>query len=481
MKKNKIAIKLSINFALALLTFSIIIGSIFLFLFRNYTVEVHKNKLFNYAKSLSTALSSVENDNFQRGKAGYGAYLRFVVDFANTDVWIVDENMELTTVGQGMGMMNGKYNLSTLPANAEELISKVLKGDVAFSESFSETLTQPNLTLGYPIKNKDGKVIAALLLHSPIEDTSLAVNKGLSILVASMVLALIITSILSIILSYFFTKPLNKMKKVALQLSDGDYTAQCDVNQNDEIGELANTIDLLAIRLDEASKESNKLEKLRRDFVANISHELRTPITVIRGSLEALYDKVVIDPIKVEEYYIQILNESKFLERLVNDLLDLSKLQNTEFIINKSEININDVLSDVLRSATQLANKKNIEINTNIVENPINIDGDYGRLIQMFMVLVDNAIKFSPEGSRIEISATREKVIFRDHGSGIEEVHLPYIFDRFYKTLGEENKTGTGLGLAIAKQIAERHDIQLIAENNPDGGAQFICKLSNNA
>ena len=269
------------------------------------------------------------------------------------------------------------------------------------------------------------------------------------------------------------------MKEVALQLSNGNYSAKCDVNQNDEIGELADTINLLASRLEEASKESGKLEKLRRDFVANISHELRTPITVIRGSLEALYDKVVTDPDKVEEYYIQILNESKFLERLVNDLLDLSKLQNMEFIIDKSEININDLISDVLRSANHLADKKNIEIRTDSIEDSIKIQGDYGRLRQMFWILIDNAIKFSPQDSIIEILVTKEKISFLDHGNGIDVRHLPYIFDRFYKTSGEENKSGTGLGLAIAKQIAERHSIQLTAENNPEGGAQFICKLPN--
>ncbi len=477
MKKNKIALKLSMNFAVALLTFSLIIGGIFLFLFRNYTVELHKNQLLNYAESLSNALSLEGNYGKGRGMAGNGAYLRFIVDIANTDVWIVDENMELTTVGKGQNSMNAKYNLSDLPPNAGELISEVLVGNTAFSEGFSETLTQPTLTVGTPIKNQNGDIIGALLLHSPIDGTTAAVKNGLSILVASILLALVVTSILSVLLSYSFTKPLNKMKLAASQLSHGDYTARSNVDQNDEIGELAHTIDLLAIRLYEASKESGKLEKLRRDFVANISHELRTPITVIRGSLEALNDKIVSSPEKVEEYYIQMLNEAKFLERLVGDLLDLSRLQNTDFIIDKTDLNINDVLSDVLRSASQIAKKKNIQIETKIPNSLIPIQGDYGRLRQMFLIILDNAIKFSPQNGMVSIMITENDVSISDNGPGIDEEHLPYIFDRFYKTQGEDNKSGTGLGLAIAKQIADRHDIQLTAQNHPDGGAKFVCKL----
>ncbi len=267
------------------------------------------------------------------------------------------------------------------------------------------------------------------------------------------------------------------MKNTALQLSNGDYTAKSGVNQNDEIGELANTIDLLAMRLDRASKESEKLEKLRRDFVANISHELKTPITVIRGSLEALYDKVVADPKKIEEYQIQMLKEAKFLERLVGDLLDLSKLQNTDFIIDKTDVNINDVMMDVIRSGYQLAKKKNIRIDSSLPNEFISIQGDYGRLRQMFLILMDNAIKFSFQDGVVEIKVTKDEVSIRDHGPGIDEGHLPYIFDRFYKTQGEENKSGTGLGLAIAKQIGERHSIKLTAQNHPHGGALFICKI----
>ena len=267
------------------------------------------------------------------------------------------------------------------------------------------------------------------------------------------------------------------MKSVAMQLAEGNYQAKCNIKQKDEVGELANVMDLLAGRLDEASKESLKLEQMRKDFVSNISHVLRTPVTVIRGSLEALCDKIITDPKQIDEYHLQMLNEAKFLQRLVGDLLDLSRLQNPDFAIEKQELNLNDVISDVVRSARLIAKNKNININIDLKNTNLKNTGDYGRLRQMFLIILDNAIKFSFENNKVDVLAKNDTIIIRDYGKGINEKDLPHIFDRFYKTHGEHNKVGTGLGLAIAKQIAERHNIELIAQNNFDGGAKFIFKI----
>ncbi|SHJ49085.1 Signal transduction histidine kinase [Hathewaya proteolytica DSM 3090] len=479
MKKNKIALKLSMNFAVALIIFSLVIGVFFFLLFKNHTVEMHKNQLQKYAESLAGSLSGDNNHKLGNGMGGYGAYLKFIVDVAETEVWIVDENSNFITSGKGQGMMNGSstYNRSQLPPNANELINQVFRGKTTFSQEFSETFMQSTLTVGTPIKNEDGYVWGAVLLHSPINGTTSAIKNGFSILAISIFLALIVAFALSMALSFSFTKPLTKMKSVAFQLYEGNYSAQCNIKQNDEIGELSQVLDLLSEHLEKADKESKKLENMRRDFVANISHELRTPITVIRGSLEALCDKVVTDPEKIQEYYIQMLTEAKFLERLVGDLLDLSRLQNVDFVIEMQEVCICDVLSDVSRSILQVAKKKNIHVNTEMKGDCTTILGDYGRLRQMFLIILHNAVKFSPENSSVDIVALDHEIKIRDHGPGIAEDDLPYIFDRFYKTQGEENKSGTGLGLSIANQIAERHNIRIIAKNCPTGGAEFVFQI----
>lgn len=475
MLNNKIALKLSLSFALALIIFSIIISGVFLVLFKQYTVDLHKTQLQNYAQSLAQSLSSGKRYNGM----GYGAHLYFSSEIMGYNVWIVDENMNVITPRnmQHHKMMHAIYTFSELPPNASEVIREVFQDKTVFSEGFSDVLSQLTLTVGVPIKDANGKVWGAVLLHSPVEGTTDGIYQGLMILGISIILALIIVLALAILFSYFFTKPLTKMKSVAMQLAEGNYQAKCNIKQKDEVGELANVMDLLAGRLDEASKESLKLEQMRKDFVSNISHELRTPVTVIRGSLEALCDKIITDPNQIDEYHLQMLNEAKFLQRLVGDLLDLSRLQNPDFAIEKQELNLNDVISDVVRSARQIAKNKNININIDL-ENPnLKISGDYGRLRQMFLIILDNAIKFSFENNKVDVLVKNDTIIIRDYGIGINEKDLPHIFDRFYKTHGEHNKVGTGLGLAIAKQIAERHNIELIAQNNFDGGAKFIFKI----
>lgn len=475
MLNNKIALKLSLSFALALIIFSIIISGVFLVLFKQYTVDLHKTQLQNYAQSLAQSLSTGRRYNGM----GYGAHLYFSSEIMGYNVWIVDENMNVITPRnmQHHKMMHANYTFSELPPNASEVIREVFQDKTVFSEGFSDVLSQLTLTVGVPIKDANGKVWGAVLLHSPVEGTTDGIYQGLMILGISIILALIIVLALAILFSYFFTKPLTKMKSVAMQLAEGNYQAKCNIKQKDEVGELANVMDLLAGRLDEASKESLKLEQMRKDFVSNISHELRTPVTVIRGSLEALCDKIITDPKQIDEYHLQMLNEAKFLQRLVGDLLDLSRLQNPDFAIEKQELNLNDVISDVVRSARQIAKNKNININIDL-ENPnLKISGDYGRLRQMFLIILDNAIKFSFENNKVDVLVKNDTIIIRDYGIGINEKDLPHIFDRFYKTHGEHNKVGTGLGLAIAKQIAERHNIELIAQNNFYGGAKFIFKI----
>ncbi len=474
MPKSKIARRLSLYFTVALLVFAMIVGAVFLLLFRNYTVSLHREKLLGYAESLASALSGQGSGT---GSERLGPYLRFAGEVAEADVWIVDGNMEFLTLNRGQGMASGRYNYAELPENAGDLIDDIFEGKTAYGEDFSGVLSTPTLTVGAPVTDAQGAVIGAVLLHSPVEGTAAAVNRGAWMLLGSLVLALIVALVLSVIFSGSFTRPLSKMKATALRLADGDFSAQSGIRQNDEIGELSGILDSLAVRLDEAERESATLETMRRDFVANVSHELKTPVTVLRGSLEALCDKVVTEPAKVDEYHRRMLDESKYLQRLVEDLLDLSRLQNADFSIEKQPVNICDVLSDAAKSASALARDRNIRIRTDFQKPCLLFEGDYGRLRQMFLIVLDNAVKFSPPDSGIEVKAAQAQVTVRDYGPGIDPDHLPHIFDRFNKSRDERSKTGTGLGLSIAKQIATRHGITLTALNHADGGAEFVFDL----
>ena len=499
MLKNKIAFKLSTYFAIALLVFSIIIGSIFVTLFKKHTVELHKVGLADRAKSIATTLSGYMDKGNKM--SSYNTYMKFIGDIAGTDVWVIDEELNLIIGGMHHEMMNNTsnkmmdnmtnhmidgmnhhmvdvdYSYSDLPPNADTLVKEVFKDKTVFSEDFSNVLSELTLTVGTPIKDSKNNVIGVVLLHSSVKGINSAVSQGFTVLSISILVALTIAFLLSIGFSITFTKPLRKMKNTSLKLSMGDYTAKNNINQNDDIGELASTIDILATRLDIASKQSEGLDQMRRDFIANISHELRTPVTVIRGSLEALIEKIVKEPTQIEEYHRQMLNETLFLQRLISDLLDLSKLQNPDFTIDKQEISLWDLIDDTTRSASHMMKNKNIKINLYKDNEPSIIKGDYGRLRQMLMIILDNAIKFSPENSTVEVLLKDKTISIQDFGNGIPKEDLPYIFDRFHKSRSEENKTGTGLGLAIAKQIADRHDIKLNIQSDYGNGSTFIFEF----
>jgi signal transduction histidine kinase len=476
--KNKMAFKLTIYFSATLVLFSIIIGSVFMILFRNHSMTLQKNELEKRGVKMAATLSEfMSNTNsgmgMMGGRQGYGAYMRFIEDIAMTDVWIVDKNLQIITTTP---MSNHKYNYADLPENADAVVKEVFEGNSTFSEGFSSVLDTRTLTLGTPIKTADG-VVGALLLHSEVSGLNESTSLGFKILVLSISIALVLSIILSILLALSFTKPLKKMKNTAIELANGHYSAKTNVCQKDEIGELAATIDILSERLALASQESEQLLKLRRDFIANISHELRTPVTVIRGSAEALCDEVVTEPAQVKSYHQQMLNESIFLQRLVNDLLDLSRLQNTDFNIEMQQLNLCDVLNDVVRSAGRIAQLKNIVIKQEHDTNLCLVTADYGRLRQMFLIILDNAVKFSSTNGEVLVILKDKKVLIKDNGIGIAKEDIPYIFDRFYKVKSEENKNGTGLGLAIAKQIADRHNITLKVNSIQEKGTEFVFQF----
>ena len=216
---------------------------------------------------------------------------------------------------------------------------------------------------------------------------------------------------------------------------------------------------------------------MRLDFFANVSHELRTPITVVRAYTEMLCDGVVTDESKIAGYYERMLLECKSMERLVGDLLILSKMQNPDFIVDVEPVNIAQIFDDVIRSANTISQSKNVSIKIEKDQDTYMILGDYDRLRQMFFVILDNAIKFSNEYSTIYIklsTSDKIRISIRDEGIGISKEDLPNIFDKFYKSKLRTNANGTGLGLAIAKQIAFKHQATIEVVSEVSVGTEFI-------
>ena len=476
MKNNKILHRLLIYFAAALLLFSLVTGVIFIPLLQAQTVKDYKTYMESQAVSIASAMTQFMTGTAQdmsknvtgTGSGGLGVYLRFVDDIAMADVWIIDKDMNLITGNN----QDASVLYKDLPKNADQVVRQAFLGTTTFSEEFSDVLETPTLTVGTPILSGE-TTLGVVLLHAPVSGMQDATWQSVKLLALSTIVALVFSALLATYLALSLTRPLGRIKDTALQLSEGDYQARTDLKMAGEIGELGEVLDILGDRLEKASEESARLGKLRQDFVANISHELNTPVTVIRGSLEAIRDGVITSPSQIREYHNTMLKESISLQRLVKDLLELSRLQNTDFSIEMQELNLCESLNDALRSVAQIAEEKGISVRLQVDTDVFLFKGDYGRLRQMFIIILDNAIKFSNPGYTVDVTLSEGVVTIHDTGFGIPEADLPYIFDRFYRAKSPENTKGSGLGLAIAKQIADRHGITVLVTSEVDHGTRF--------
>lgn len=495
--KNKLTKKLILYFSLTLLLFSLVIGLAFRFLFSKQTITIHTEEMSRRAAVIADNLSdylseqdSVENDNSSsmHGMMGsgssmkmdmhYASFIKFMDQLAMDDLWIVDEHAQTITVGHGMH----QKEYSELPEDAQKVIKQVYAGKAATSNAFSNFIGEPTVTVGEPIKDTNGNVLAVVLLHSAVSSVHKEERKGYMLLLASILIAWIIGLLLSVILSKKFIAPINKMSTFTDDLVIENYQKPLLISEKDEIGQLGEKLNILRERLLTAKNQRENREQAQKDFLSTVSHELRTPVTVIRGSLESLTDGLVTQPEKVNEYHQQLLNEAIVLERLINDLLELSRLENPEFSITKEPVPINDVLSDSLRTLRlKAAEKEQILTLKTTVTQPVIIQGDYGRIRQLLVILIENALKFAPVQTAITIDTELKKdsLIISIHNLGptIPQKEQTQIFTRFHRSQSKQQLDGTGLGLAIAKEIADRHQFKLSVHSSTEAGTTFYLKI----
>lgn len=493
MRKRSIAFKLGLYFSLALLVFALVAGSVFFLLFKKQNIALTQKQLEDRAGAIAdtfgTFISAEGSRDGKHGEGsrgagngngmGYAAYIRFLDDIAMADVWVVDADHNLVTPSthEGHQTPTSTYNYADLPADAETVVDQAFGGQVTASEGFSGLLNAPTLTVGAPVRDSSGNIQAVVLLHSPVEGIESAANEGFRTLAISLCVALVIGIGFAVLLARSFTKPMKEMQVMAGRLAGGDYTAASHIKRQDEIGQLAGSLDTLSHQLKLSSEEHERFQKMQQAFFSNISHELKTPVTVLCGSLEALAGGVVTDPAQVAAYHQEMYAESLALKRLVNDLLDLSRLQNAEFSLNLEQVNLCDIISEVRRSAQNMAKEKELTVTTEVDTGVYFMQGDYLRLRQLLMIAMSNAIKFSPGGGQIEMRLSEHTLTITDHGCGISAEDQKHIFERFYKTLSEENAEGTGLGLPIAKEIAERHKIGLTVTSEEGQGTTVTLEL----
>ena len=486
------------NYALVVVTFAILTGLIFVQLYSRSAIVANQKLLLKQAESIAKRVGVfVDDDDY----ITYPSFLEVLEELETTDIWIISNPNSKTPMPKKYS--NIDISRKTQP-EISSLFDTVFSGKADAMDVYSETYGTNYIFTAVPITTTKSKnIIGAVFVNQVSESQTIVINRSFTIIIISTLIALLFSLIFAVFLARRLSVPLSVMRSTALRLADEDYEAHTDINEEGELGELAGAIDSLSDRLKQADEERKSLEQMRLDFFANVSHELRTPITVVRAYSETLLDGIIDDEATKAEYYDKMLTECKSMERLVGDLLVLSKMQNPDFTLEKEPINLVQVFSDILRSGSALAREKSVNINLNTDGDVLLMYGDYDRIRQMFMVIVDNAIKFSNDNGNVDISVKKETakenvdffssnfagdtyvnsgnnllISIKDDGVGIADTELPHIFEKFYKSKLRQNAKGSGLGLAIARQIALKHGGSIAVESEKGEGTEFKFKFA---
>lgn len=336
------------------------------------------------------------------------------------------------------------------------------------------------LLMSLPISLNNNST-AALIINmpvAPVEDTASILKKQLIYISVT----LLITAIfISFFISRSLTKPILQIKKVAEEISTGNFNNKLDIKRNDEIGDLSNTINNM-------SKELSKIDILRKELIANVSHELRTPLSLIRGYAETVRDVTWKNDEKRNNALNIVIEESERLSNIVNDILNLSLLQSDNFKLESDSFSLNELLENVINKYTLLKEKMQISLKLEIQDNIV-VVADQKRIEQVLYNLINNAFNHTPENGSITVKAFIDnnllKILISDTGTGIAKENLNHIWERFYKSSKENIRSlpATGLGLAIVKTILQSHNSLYGVESVEGSGTTFwfSLQLKNNS
>lgn len=470
-KYNRLFLKTYTNFAVVICVFAVLLGMLYMQMYERATIQNFEQQLTKKAEQISKRCSQYFKD---KAAVDWMNYIILLSEIDGTEIWAVSNPNAVRPLGTDMAI---GLDVSALSSEYVEIAQCAFNNQKEARTKFSAYHECTVVTIGVPVQGINGEVAGAILLNAPVETQKEVVDSSWYMIFMSGMVAIIVAFAIAIPFARKLTQPIKQMRSTALQLAAGNYQSKTGIVQYDEIGELASTIDFLADKLVKNEVERKNMEQMRLDFFANVSHELRTPVTVVRGYTESLVDGIVTDEERRQKHYARMLLECQNMERLVGDLLLLSKMQNPDFVIEKEPITLQQIFKDLRRTASVIAEEKQIKIIVSQPEEPCIIMGDYGRLRQMFLVIVDNAIKFSKENSNIYITLECDKYItvtIRDEGIGISEEELPNIFDKFYKSKLRQNAKGSGLGLAIAREICLKHDGLIKVESEVGKGTSFL-------
>lgn len=394
--------------------------------------------------------------------------LEAMTTYLSTDIWLTDTegNTLLTAVSGENGSVPSKIrDFNPAECGNEQYVTGTYHG--YFPEEVMTMITP--VTKGFSTKGY-------LLIHKPLSSYDDAHRSAMTAVYITLAVIYALSFVIFLGIHLFIYLPLRSITEAAKQYTLGNLSYEIPVYSQDEIGYLSASLNYMSSHLKD-------MEDYQKKFVANVSHDFRSPLTSIKGYVEAIADGTI--PPELQGKYLSIiLFETERLTDLTRDLLTLNEFDTKDLLLNKETFNIHDVIKHVAASFEGTCTKKKISIELLLASKVLNVYADRRKIQQVLYNLLDNAIKFSNPDSSITIETTErgEKIFVsvRDYGIGIPKKSLNKIWERFYKSdlSRGKDKKGTGLGLAIVKEVIQAHNENINVVSTEGVGTEFIFSLS---
>ncbi|MFP4698238.1 MAG: sensor histidine kinase [Eubacteriales bacterium] len=394
--------------------------------------------------------------------------LQMLDNYFDIRIWFVDKHGSV--IADSRDNLNRSNSLDITNLDENLLYRRFsMVGD--FYGYFDNTM----ITVGTPII-ANNTLQGAIFFHSDISD----IKKQASSIFRIGFITLASTLSISAVLIYLYTRkivnPLREMNKAAIEYSNGDFEKTLQVKSKDEIGQLAESLNNMAYEL-------SKTEEFRRSFIANISHDFRSPLTSIKGYVGAILDGTISKD-EQDKYLSVVIDETERLNKLTSDILFLTSMETQGLNLNYISFDIHHVIRKVAKLFEHKCSQKNISVKLKLDNEELLVSADIDKIQQVLYNLFDNSVKFTNADSQIIIETTKLNnkvyVSIKDYGQGIPKEQLNHIWDRFYKSDPSRgiDKKGTGLGLSIVKEIIKAHNETIRVFSTEGIGTEFVFTLN---
>ena len=469
-----------LTFGLLILLVSFVALSVMMYFFvNNFWEQEKKNNLIDNATRAASmveassriTLYSSDSSLLERYEL-FGISIKTIAESIDANIFIVDNTGECLYCTEGSSCV---HHTGALPSY---VLASTASGEFFESGDLEGYYEDGYYTAGVPIYSEDGSISAFCYASTHSTFVTELPLTFMKIFLTAAAITLVIVVLFVASMSYSMVKPLRQMSSAAKRFAVGDFSMRIKVRTDDEIGELARTLNYMADSLSAS-------EGMRRTFIANVSHELKTPMTTIAGFIDGMLDGTI-PPERQRHYMIIVSNEVKRLSRLVTSMLSLSRIDNGELKIHPADFELFSTIVSILSGFEQKIHERKLEITGLGDFRSIKVHADPDLMYQVIYNLIENAVKFTDEGGTINFAVEETRydisVMITNTGAGIPPEDIRFIFDRFYKTDKSRSmdKKGMGLGLYIAKTIMRLHGGDIYVESRVNEFTRFTFRLPAN-